>query len=132
MLSLKQEESPMKSVKQGRVPSLASGIIGILFAVFGCFFTFITFKIAITTGSFGWMIFLFAVIWTLAALSMSIYNIYNALAKKRPSVIDIVDHKEEPDPLNEIISSDVKYCPECGTKVESDDKFCANCGTKLK
>ena len=84
----------MKSIKPGRAPSLLSGVIGIIMVLFGIFWT-------LMASDFGGIMMVFGVLWTLIALVITIFNIKNGTAKKRYSMYDITDDKEEADPLNE-------------------------------
>ena len=124
----------MKSIKPGRAPSLLSGVIGIIMVLFGIFWT-------VMASNFGGIMMVFGVLWTLIALVITIFNIKNGTAKKRCSMYDITDDKEEADPLNERFKekkddvkddgNDSKYCPYCGAKVEETYEYCNKCGKKL-
>ena len=131
----------MKSIKPGRGPSYLSGIVGILMACFGIVWTVMAARI-------GGLFFLFGIIWTLVVIVEVIYNFKNARSKNRYSAFDIVDDKEEPDPLNEkfhggteeeeeapqipqTLDGTVKYCPYCGTRVDESFKYCMNCGKRI-
>ena len=124
----------MKSIKPGRAPSLLSGVIGIIMVLFGIFWT-------VMASDFGGIMMVFGVLWTLIALIITIFNIKNGTAKKRYSMYDITDDKEEADPLNERFKekkddvaddgNDSKYCPYCGAKVEETYEYCNKCGKKL-
>ena len=124
----------MKSIKPGRAPSLLSGVIGIIMVLFGIFWT-------VMASNFGGIMMVFGVLWTLIALIITIFNIKNGTAKKRYSMYDITDDKEEADPLNERFKenkddvaddgNDSKYCPYCGAKVEETYEYCNKCGKKL-
>lgn len=124
----------MKSIKPGRAPSLLSGVIGIIMVLFGIFWT-------VMASNFGGIMMVFGVLWTLIALVITIFNFKNGTAKKRYSMYDITDDKEEADPLNERFKekkddvkddgNDSKYCPYCGAKVEETYEYCNKCGKKL-
>ena len=133
----------MKSIKPGRAPSLLSGVIGIIMVLFGIFWT-------VMASNFGGIMMVFGILWTLIALVITIFNIKNGTAKKRYSMYDITDDKEEADPLNERFKEkkddvkepkkevipvkagdDNKYCPYCGAKVEETYEYCNKCGKKL-
>ena len=124
----------MKSIKPGRAPSLLSGVIGIIMVLFGIFWT-------VMASDFGGIMMVFGILWTLIALVITIFNIKNGTAKKRYSMYDITDDKEEADPLNERFKekkddvkddgNDSKYCPYCGAKVEETYEYCNKCGKKL-
>ncbi len=124
----------MKSIKPGRAPSLLSGVIGIIMVLFGIFWT-------VMASNFGGIMMVFGILWTLIALVITIFNFKNGTAKKRYSMYDITDDKEEADPLNERFKekkddvadggNDSKYCPYCGAKVEETYEYCNKCGKKL-
>ncbi|MDY5861040.1 MAG: zinc ribbon domain-containing protein, partial [Eubacteriales bacterium] len=85
----------MKSIKQGRGPSLLGGIMGIFMVLIGIVWTSIAMRADFLFAMFG-------VIWTLMALAITIYNFIGATRRNRPSMYDITDGDEEPDPLNEL------------------------------
>ena len=124
----------MKSIKPGRAPSLLSGVIGIIMVLFGIFWT-------VMASTFGGIMMVSGVLWAIIALVITIFNIKNGTAKKRYSMYDITDDKEEADPLNERFKekkddvkddgNDSKYCPYCGAKVEETYEYCNKCGKKL-
>ncbi len=125
----------MKSFKPGRAPSLISGIIGIFMVCFGiawCVFAFSVFPPLVIIG----------VLWTAVAVAITVYNFRNAISKNRNSIIDAVDSKDAPDPLNslfedreekrrEAVDNQNKYCPFCGMPVREDFEFCNSCGKRL-
>ena len=111
----------MKSVKPGRGPS-AMGAVGALFAA------------------------IFGVVFVIIGIIQAIYNFKNATGKNRYSEFDIVDSREEPDPLaqrlgleqedtapngSEADSGDFRYCPYCGARLGDGFTFCGKCGKRL-
>lgn len=137
----------MKSIKPGRGPSFMSGISALFAGLFGVFWTIM----ACAMGA--WFMAPFGLIFIGVAVSNAIYAFKNATGENRYSSFDIVDSEEESDPLNEKYgkvvsnvvesketktettdsreSTDSRYCPWCGTKVEGDYIFCNSCGKKL-
>jgi len=129
----------MKSIKPGRGPSkmgMAGGIAAALFGVFWCIFA----------GAMGaWFMIPFGLIFIGIAIYGVIYNYHNVTSENRYSIIDIVDGKEETDPLNEKYGkkasvndtigeengTSAEYCPYCGKTVDSAFEFCPKCGKKL-
>ena len=128
----------MKSIKPGRGPSMMSGISSILIGVFGVVWT-----IAAVSMGAGGLFAVFGLIFVAMAVVSAVYNFKNATSENRYSSFDITDENEEPDPWNErfsekrakpqttVYSSDSKYCPYCGTKVDGDFLYCNKCGKKL-
>lgn len=128
----------MKSIKPGRGPSMMSGISSILVGVFGVVWTIG----AVSMGA-GGLFAVFGLIFIAMAVVSAVYNFKNATSKNRYSSFDITDETEEPDPWNErfgekrsetqteTYSSDSKYCPYCGVRVEGDFAYCNKCGKKL-
>lgn len=125
----------MKSIKPGRGPSMMSGFIGIIMIGFGILWTVLA---AQTSTVFA----LFGVLWTCAAIGMTVYNFKNATGKNRHSTFDVVDEEEEPDPLNERFGNlraqskmkdevENKFCPYCGIPIDGGFKYCNKCGKKL-
>ena len=128
----------MKSIKQGRGPSLLGGIMGIFMVLIGIVWTSIAMRADFLFAMFG-------VIWTLMALTITIYNFIGATRRNRPSMYDITDGDEEPDPLNELFGNKPEnkpeekkntydgkgFCPYCGAAAEKDYSFCRKCGKKL-
>ena len=47
-----------------------------------------------------WFMSAFGVVFILIAIGSAAYSFYSGTAQNRPSVVDIVDDSEEPDPLN--------------------------------
>ena len=128
----------MKSIKPGRGPSMMSGISSILVGVFGVAWTIG----AVSMGA-GGLFAVFGLVFVAMAVVSAVYNFKNATSKNRYSSFDITDENEEPDPWNErfgenrtepqttAYSSDSKYCPYCGTRVDGDFLYCNKCGKKL-
>ena len=131
----------MKSVKPGRGPS-AMGAVGALFAaIFGVIWT-----AAAASMSAPPFFCLFGVVFVIIGIIQAIYNFKNATGKNRYSEFDIVDSREEPDPLaqrlgleqedtapngSEADSGDFRYCPYCGTRLGKGFTFCGKCGKRL-
>ena len=130
----------MKSIKMGREPSFMGGIMGIVAALFGLFWTFTV------LSSGGGMFGLFGLLFVGIGILNAVRNFRNAFSKKRRSEFDIVDETEESDPWNERFGSNDSYektvfdsdafdgnafCPYCGNAVERNFRFCNNCGRKL-
>ncbi|GFN36137.1 zinc ribbon domain-containing protein [Tepidimicrobium xylanilyticum] len=129
----------MKSVKPGRGPSkmgMVSGIGATLFGIFWC----------IVAGKMGaWFMIPFGLIFVCMAIYNVIYHHHNATSENRYSIVDIVDGKEERDPLNEKYGKKASanqaiydqngigaaYCPYCGASVDLEFNFCPKCGEKL-
>ena len=78
------------------------------------------------------------------AIYHAVYHYRNATSQDRYSVVDIVDSKEETDPLNEKYGKynnvedeynsseeSFKYCPYCGKQLEDSFEYCPHCGKKL-
>jgi hypothetical protein len=141
----------MKSIKGGRAPSLMGAIVSFAFALFGI--VFVVFMVSqMLTGPFrsdnsgAVVVFIaFGILWLVVTAGSGIYQLYNFKAKNRPSVIDITDGNEEPDPLNEYFhgkydvestdapaAKDGMYCPYCGKPIQADFAFCSHCGKELK
>ena len=131
----------VKSIKMGREPSFMGGVMGIVAALFGLFWTFMVFSNG--GGMFGF----FGLIFVAIGILNAVRGFRNAFSKNRRSEFDVVDGTEEPDPWNERFgnknhyeqnvfqqSSSVKgsaFCPYCGNAVEKDFEYCNNCGRKL-
>ena len=128
----------MKSVKMGREPSFMGGIMGIVAALFGLFWTI--FVISNGGGFFG----LFGLLFVLIGVLNAVRNFRNAFSMNRRSEYDFVDETEEPDPWNVRFgnegdetqeeffrSGENSFCPYCGNTVQKDFEFCNNCGRKL-
>ncbi len=130
----------MKSIKPGRNGSLVGGIAGVFMSIIG-----LTMLVQAIGSGVGFAV-VFMIGWTAFAVIITASNFYNAFSKKRHSTYDIVDHYEEPDPLNERFGyvrdeeapqrrtsreGDSSFCPYCGEKVEKDYEFCNHCGKQL-
>ncbi len=115
-----------------------SAIVGIFVAIFGIVWTIAA--VSMGAGIFG----LFGLVFVAIAIVNVVYNFKNATGKNRYSSFDITEDGEEIDPWNERFgekreqthyadshSSDSKYCPYCGTKVQGDFEFCNQCGKRL-
>ena len=140
----------MKSIKQGRGPSLIEGIallgMSVVMIIMGGEFRSREPDFGVFGRNQGMdigttMCYVFALVCVIAG----IYNIYCAVAKNRPSQIDITSGNEEPDPLNEHFhgrydvestkspaAKDGMYCPYCGKPIQADFAFCSHCGKELK
>jgi len=152
----------MRSIKPGRGPS-AMGAAGSVFAIiFGFIWTVIAFNITkdapfpLVSVVFP----LFGIAFIGMGIVQAVYHFKNATSRNRMSLLDIVDEKEEPDPLNlrfgsggsmsGMMDPDVdsvqngnrsqgqrtrkyegNYCPFCGSKVEADFVFCPGCGKEI-
>ena len=128
----------MKSIKPGRGPSMMGGISALFAALFGVFW------IIVVLQSGGGFFAFFGVIFIAMALVQAWYNFHNASQKDRFSSFDIVDSREEMDPLDPrytgqddipVRSSDSdapRFCPYCGAELQSDYLYCPECGKKLR
>ncbi len=131
----------MRSIKPGRGPSMLSGIVSIAIGIFGVIWT-------ISAASMGGGIFaLFGLVFVVIAIVNAVYNFKNATGKNRYSSFDIVDGREEQDPLNvrygqqyenydnpsaaKNDSEGSNFCPYCGARAEPGYEFCNKCGKKL-
>lgn len=124
----------MKGVKPGRGPSMLGGIVGLIMV--GCGILWTVFA-ADANGFFA----LFGVLWTCAAIAMTVYQFRNATRKHRYSAFDITDDGEEPDPLNERYGAPNApqqahgaaddFCPYCGAAADAAFAYCRRCGKKL-
>ena len=78
-------------------------------------------------------------------IASTVYSFKIAKSKNRYSSFDIVDSREETDPLNEKYgdgsykshvenreSGESNFCPYCGSRIESDHLYCKNCGRRVK
>ena len=110
----------MKSIKQGRGPSLIGGIVALGMSVFGLVMAgevrateshFSAF--GSNPGAGGGVTFCY--LFSGACILVGIYSIYCAVAKNRPSHLDITDGDEEPDPLNEHFHGSRRTLPSAAT-----------------
>lgn len=130
----------MKSVKPGRGPSAMGAVGSVVAVIFGIFWT-------IMAASLGAPIFfpIFGVLFIVIGVVQAIYHFKNATGENRYSAFDIVDSREEPDPLDrrfapdrdteerleESGSGDFRFCPYCGAHLGSGFSFCGKCGKRL-
>ena len=130
----------MKSVKPGRGPSAMGAVGSVVAVIFGIFWT-------IMAASLGAPIFfpIFGVLFIVIGVVQAIYHFKNATGENRYSAFDIVDSREEPDPLDrrfapdrdteerleENESGDFRFCPYCGARLGSGFSFCGKCGKRL-
>ncbi|SDE01579.1 hypothetical protein SAMN02799630_04399 [Paenibacillus sp. UNCCL117] len=147
----------MKSIKPGRGPS-AMGAAGSLFAViFGIFWTIIAFSMTRNAPIpvVGIVFPLFGLVFIGFGIAQTVYHYKNATGRNRMSTFDIVDARDEPDPLEARFSGRSEatpvrresapvrddadnahgtksFCPYCGQKLESDFLYCPGCGKTLQ
>lgn len=93
----------MKSIKPGRGPSMMGGISALFAALFGVFW------IIVVLQSGGGFFAFFGVIFIAMALVQAWYNFHNASKKDRFSSFDIVDSREEMDPLDPRVCRSGRY-----------------------
>ena len=141
----------MKSIKGGRAPSLMGAVVAFAFALFGIVFTVVAIStmnnspFRSETSAPRIIIAAFGIVWVVVTAGSGIYELYNYKAKNRPSIVDITDGNEEPDPLNEYFHGKYEeestespaakggmYCPYCGKPIQADFAFCSHCGKELK
>ena len=126
----------MKSIKPGRGPSMMGAVGSLLAAVFGV----IWIVAAVSMGA-PFFFPLFGVVFVVLGVVQALYQFKNATGEHRYSSFDIVDSREEPDPLQKRFSapeprqmpeaSASSFCPYCGTPLESAFEFCPRCGKKI-
>ena len=124
---------------------MMEGVVGLLVAGVGVVWTFA----AVAMGA-GFMA-IFGVAFIAIALVNAFGGFYSATAKNRPSIVDIVDGEEEPDPLAARFAADddadssfsgdeartpgsapvSRFCPYCGQGAAPEHRFCARCGKPL-
>ena len=140
----------MKSIKGGREPSMIGAVAAFGVALIGIVFT-ATAVSSINSSGFGdnsgmsTLFTVFGIVFVIIALCIGFHELHNATAKNRPSIIDITDGDEEPDPLNEYFHGKYEvestedsaakgsmYCPYCGKLIQADFAFCSHCGKELK
>ena len=140
----------MKSIKGGREPSIIGAIAAFGIALVGIVFTTSAVS-SINNSGFAdnsgmvSLITVFGIVFVGISVCIGIHELHNATAKNRPSIIDITDGYEEPDPLNEYFHGKYEmesteasaekgsmYCPYCGKSIRADFAFCSHCGKELK
>lgn len=119
---------------------MMNGFAGIIVSVFGIGWT-------IVASTMGAPIFfpIFGICFVAMGIASTVYSFKNAKSKNRYSSFDIVDSREETDPLNEKYgdgsykshaenreSGESNFCPYCGSRIESDHLYCKNCGRRVK
>lgn len=132
----------MKSIKRGRMPSVMSGVVGIIMAL-------IFFVMAVDVSRNFEEVAIVPVLMGIAVLVISIFELVSATRKNRFSEYDITEGGEEPDPLNGYFGNErsgsvengnaadgvgakqAAFCPYCGAHVESEYEFCPSCGKRL-
>ncbi len=129
----------MKSVKPGRGPSAMGAVGSVTVVMFGIFWI----AMAVSMRVPGFFL-LFGVLFVLVGIIQAVYHFKNATGKNRYSSFDIVEDREEPDPLNQRFGTGMqdgssqddpgeafRYCPYCGAKLGYEFEFCGKCGKKL-
>ena len=126
-------------------------VVAFAFALFGIVFTVVAIStmnnspFRSETSAPRIIIAAFGIVWVVVTAGSGIYELYNYKAKNRPSIVDITDGNEEPDPLNEYFHGKYEvestespaakggmYCPYCGKPIQADFAFCSHCGKELK
>ena len=59
------------------------------------------------------------------------YGVTEEVQAEQPAVEEVPEFQGSEQPGSGQPAEDVKFCPNCGTKLESDALFCAECGTKV-
>lgn len=115
----------MRSIKPGRGPSLIGGILAGFVALAGL-------GGIITAFSLGapWFSGLLCIGLTIAALCIAVYHIRNAVSNHRISAFDVVESREEPDPLKQRFGAP-RYCRQCGVSLPGDANFCSGRGVRI-
>ncbi len=129
----------MKSIKPGRGPSKQSAVASAFMVVFGIIWTVAAAAMTAGIGVIGLIFPLFGLVFVGMGVYNTIYHARNATGENRTSLMDIVDAREEPDPLDpnpdrwrrEAPATDAAYCPWCGEKLAEDYRFCPKCGREL-
>lgn len=131
----------MKSIKPGRGPSMMGGFGSVFSVIFGIFWTVLAASMTRGTGLIGIIFPLFGVLFIIIGGFNAIYHFKNASGKNRYSAFDITDEDEEPDPLNgrfgsasappDSRSAETHFCPYCGAPVQNAFAFCRKCGREL-
>lgn len=121
----------MRSIKPGRGPSLMGGVGSIAAALFG-----IIWVAAVSSMGAPPFFALFGVVFILLAVGGAVYNLYNAGARNRMSIVDITSGEEESDPIADALSLAPRrfpgeFCPFCGEKVNADHNYCPKCGKDI-
>jgi hypothetical protein len=92
----------MKSIKPGRASSAMGALGSAIAIVFGIGWTILAYSI--TRGSpfpvVGTIFPLFGVLFVIIGIANLALSLRNTVARDRNSIVDIVDSREEPDPLN--------------------------------
>lgn len=109
----------MRSIKPGRGLSLIGGIVAAFVALAGAGWTIIAFSLGMP-----WFFGLPGVGFTIVTLCIAAYHIRNAVSKHRFSAFDVVEGREEPDPLNQRFGNP-RYCRQCGVSLPGDANFCS-------
>ena len=143
----------MKSIKGGREPSMLGAVVSFGVAFVGLVFTIVVVSMINSSGipdhpartGAATIFTVFGIVFVGVAVISGLYQLHNATAKNRPSIIDITDGDEEPDPLNEYfhgkyevestegsVEKSGMYCPYCGKPIQADFAFCSHCGKELK
>ncbi len=117
----------MRRVKPGRAPSAMNTMTSMVAIVFGLFWT----VGARGVGAPFWML---GIAFILIGVVMLLFNANNAFGRNRFSIADIVDTRDEPDPMSMVgeLSDDASgYCPYCGSETDGGFEFCRRCGKRL-
>jgi hypothetical protein len=92
----------MKSIKPGRASSAMGALGSVIAIVFGIGWTILAYSI--TRGApfpvVGTIFPLFGVLFVIIGIANLALSLRNTVAPQRNSIVDIVDAREEPDPLN--------------------------------
>lgn len=96
------------SVKPGRGPSAFNALAGIGAVIFGIFWTILAFAFTrnIPFPLVGTIFPLFGVIFVVMGIGRVIYDLRNATARDRNSLVDVVPEEQELDPLNRRFGSE--------------------------
>jgi hypothetical protein len=137
------------SVKQGRVPSLAGAIFGILWTIAAISMSiFIIWLFGTKLGFAGVGILPFVIIslvMVFGGIAFTAMGFYNAFARNRISSVDIMTHEEEPDPGRHLVFNkqskdtdpDELRPPPTSSRKRTDAPggkggYCPYCGAKAK
>ncbi len=90
------------SVKPGRGPSAFGALAGIGAVIFGIFWTILAFSITRNSPfpMVGTIFPLFGIGFVLFGIFRVVYDVRNATARDRNSLVDVVPEEQEQDPLN--------------------------------